>query len=232
MEGVSGSASCGGGVGGSEGEKKKPPEGEPKVKRKMKTASQLEILEKTYAEENYPSEALRAELSVKLGLSDRQLQMWFCHRRLKDRKTPQEKRPRKDASPAAVIGSSGGLGEDMVMGGEVGNEHLSGSGSGSSPFGYVDTQQKVVPRVGTAVARIGVEMPAMKRYYEPPQAISELRAIAFVEAQLGQPLREDGPILGMEFDPLPPGAFGAPIGKFNLNAIYLLLHFNARGICQ
>lgn len=38
-----------GGGGSSEGEKKKPPEGETKVKRKMKTASQLEILEKTYA---------------------------------------------------------------------------------------------------------------------------------------------------------------------------------------
>ncbi|CAM8958846.1 unnamed protein product [Rhodiola kirilowii] len=37
-------------------------------------------------------------------------------------------------------------------------------------------------------------------------------AIAFVEAQLGEPLREDGPILGMEFDPLPPDAFGAPLG--------------------
>lgn len=34
---------------GSEGEKKKPPEVENKTKRKMKTASQLEILEKTYA---------------------------------------------------------------------------------------------------------------------------------------------------------------------------------------
>lgn len=34
---------------GSEGEKKQPAEGEPKSKRKMKTASQLEILEKTYA---------------------------------------------------------------------------------------------------------------------------------------------------------------------------------------
>ena len=39
-------------VSGSEagmGEKKKPPEEENKTKRKMKTASQLEILEKTYA---------------------------------------------------------------------------------------------------------------------------------------------------------------------------------------
>ncbi|KAA8524323.1 hypothetical protein F0562_010746 [Nyssa sinensis] len=196
--------------GGSEGEKKKPPEGENKVKRKMKTALQLEILEKTYAVETYPSESLRAELSVKLGLSDRQLQMWFCHRRLKDRKALPVKRPRKDTSPAAAVASSSVAGDEMVVG-EVGNEHGSGSGSGSSPFGHVDSQQRVVPRVGTAVPRIGADMPAIKRYYEPPQAISELRAIAFVEAQLGESLREDGPILGMEFDPLPPGAFGAPI---------------------
>ncbi|KAA8515695.1 hypothetical protein F0562_018694 [Nyssa sinensis] len=49
--------------GGSEGEKKKPPEGENKVKRKMKTALQLEILEKTYAVETYPLESLRADQS-------------------------------------------------------------------------------------------------------------------------------------------------------------------------
>lgn len=175
--------------------------------------------------ETYPSDALRSELSVQLGLSDRQLQMWFCHRRLKDRKAPPVKRLRKDASPAAAMGSSGGIGDEMVAG-EVGNEHV--SGLGSSPFGHAgDSQQRVVvPRVSgggsAAVARIGGDMPAMKRYYEPPQAISELRAIAFVEAQLGEPLREDGPILGMEFDPLPPGAFGAPIGKFD--SIVILIH--------
>lgn len=39
----------GGDGGSSEGEKKKPQEGETKVKRIMKTASQLEVLEKTYA---------------------------------------------------------------------------------------------------------------------------------------------------------------------------------------
>ncbi|KAL0002870.1 hypothetical protein SO802_016651 [Lithocarpus litseifolius] len=73
---------------GFDGEKKKPPEVENKTKQKMKTALQLEILEKTYALEAYLSEALRAELWAKLGLFDRQLQMWFCHRRLKDRKGP------------------------------------------------------------------------------------------------------------------------------------------------
>ncbi|KAF8409189.1 hypothetical protein HHK36_005263 [Tetracentron sinense] len=181
---------------GSEGDKKKPPEGENKSKRKMKTASQLELLEKTYAMETYPSESLRAELSVKLGLTDRQLQMWFCHRRLKDRKVAPVKRPRKD-SPAAAVG-------DEMMVGQPRNEPGSGSGSGSSPFGHGESRK-------VSMSRIGADIPMVKRYYEPPQSISELRAIAFVEAQLGELLREDGPILGMEFDPLPPDAFGAPI---------------------
>ncbi|KAL2502194.1 homeobox-DDT domain protein RLT1 [Forsythia ovata] len=39
-----------------------------------------------YAVEMYPSEATRKELSEKLGLTDWQLQMWFCHRRLNDTK--------------------------------------------------------------------------------------------------------------------------------------------------
>ncbi|XP_065874939.1 homeobox-DDT domain protein RLT2 [Euphorbia lathyris] len=198
---------------GGEGEKKKPPEGEVKSKRIMKTASQLELLEKTYAVETYPSEALRAELSAQLALSDRQLQMWFCHRRLKDRmkdrKQAEGKRQPKDSpTPSTIPGA-----EETGPATEVGNEHLSIAASSSSPFGHgIDPRRPVVHRTpGVAVARIGTDMSVMKRYYEPQQSVAELRAIATVEAQLGEPLREDGPILGMEFDPLPPDAFGAPI---------------------
>ncbi|TYJ05229.1 hypothetical protein E1A91_A12G151000v1 [Gossypium mustelinum] len=52
------------------------------------------------------------------------------------------------------------------------------------------------------------------RYYEMTHSMAELelRAIKFAELQLGEPIRDDGPMFGMEFDPLPPGAFGAPIG--------------------
>ncbi|KAK4386337.1 Homeobox-DDT domain protein RLT2 [Sesamum angolense] len=221
LDGGGDGGGSGGGGGGGEGggglsmevEKKNMPEGEPKVKRRMKTPSQLEILEKTYAMETYPSEALRAELSVKLGLTDRQLQMWFCHRRLKDRKPPPEKRQKKSFSPSAAAGPSSGSADEMILDdADVAKE----SGSGLSLFGNMDLlqqQQRVVHKVGSAVPRISSELPSMRRFYEPPLAISEQRAIAFVEAQLGEPLREDGPILGMEFDPLPPGAFGAPIGQ-------------------
>ncbi|XP_076884126.1 uncharacterized protein LOC143533151 [Bidens hawaiensis] len=61
-------------------------DGSKKPKRQMKTPFQLNMLEKTYASDMYPSEAVRAQLSESLGLTDRQLQMWFCHRRLKDKK--------------------------------------------------------------------------------------------------------------------------------------------------
>ncbi|XP_050204258.1 homeobox-DDT domain protein RLT2 isoform X2 [Mercurialis annua] len=197
---------------GSEAEKKTAEGGGGEVnksKRKMKTASQLEILEKTYAVETYPSEELRAELSVQLGLTDRQLQMWFCHRRLKDRKGPPIKRQRKDESPAP---SATQAGQEMGVETEVRNEVVAMHASASSPFTHGMDSRRVVTRTpGVAVARISTDMSAMKRYYESQQSISELRAMAFVEAQLGEPFREDGPILGMEFDPLPPDAFGAPI---------------------
>ncbi|KAH7864618.1 hypothetical protein Vadar_031807 [Vaccinium darrowii] len=147
--------------------------------------------------------AVRAELSVKLGLSDLQLQMWFGHRRLKDRKTPPMKRRKKEETSLAVVESH--------------------------QYQHHQQPRGVGPRGGAAIARIAIDMmPAVKRYYQSPQAISELRAIAFVEAQLGEPLREDRPILGMEFDPLPPGAFGAPIGKLGFLQLWnvlLLTHF-------
>ncbi|GJM93616.1 hypothetical protein PR202_ga10185 [Eleusine coracana subsp. coracana] len=192
--------------------------GEKPVKRMMKTPYQLEVLESTYAVEQYPSEALRMELSAKIGLTDRQLQMWFCHRRLKDRKPPS-KRQRWDEEapvmapppvlplPAIPLASS-----DLMMG---------------TPVPYDEPlHHPTYPRRGagrsSAVARIS--MPDIgRRYYDPPPVLlappaasmqltpSELRLIHSVESQLGEPLRDDGPVLGIEFDPLPPGAFGAPI---------------------
>ncbi|CAH2046509.1 unnamed protein product [Thlaspi arvense] len=180
--------------GGSEAEKNKTPEGpaESKSKRKMKTAAQLEVLENTYSAEPYPSEAIRADLSVKLNLSDRQLQMWFCHRRLKDRKssTPS-KRQRKEPTPRAVESS-----RTPVNAGDLaaGNEH--------SSFGH-ELDSRRTPRGG------GGGVTVVRRFNEPSPV--EVRAIGYVEAQLGERLRDNGPILGMEFDPLPPGAFGMPI---------------------
>lgn len=150
--------------------------------------------------EPYPTEASRAELSEKLGLSDRQLQMWFCHRRLKDKKEGQAKEAASKKPRNAVTEEF----EDEARS-EHGSHSGSGSRSGSSPLGYGQLPQVLSGNMG----------PMGRRSYESPQSIFELRVIASVEAQLGEPLRDDGPILGMEFDPLPPDAFGAPIGITN-----------------
>uniref|UniRef100_A0A0D6QT49 Homeobox domain-containing protein n=1 Tax=Araucaria cunninghamii TaxID=56994 RepID=A0A0D6QT49_ARACU len=55
-------------------------------KRRLKTPSQVEALENIYAEHKYPSESMKSKLSRELGLSEKQVQRWFRHRRLKDKK--------------------------------------------------------------------------------------------------------------------------------------------------
>uniref|UniRef100_A0A2P2M0N7 Homeobox-DDT domain protein RLT1 isoform X3 n=1 Tax=Rhizophora mucronata TaxID=61149 RepID=A0A2P2M0N7_RHIMU len=173
-------------------------ESSPQSVMELRAIACLETLEKAYASETYPSEAMRAELSEKLGLSDRQLQMWFCHRRLKDKKETPGKKARKGAT---MMESP--VDERRTAMPEPGSDYGSGSGSGSGSSPYMEPRKMALDDVSM-----------MRRYHESsPQSVMELRAIACVEAQLGEPLREDGPILGMEFDPLPPDAFGAPIGS-------------------
>ncbi|KAF3583376.1 hypothetical protein F2Q69_00028214 [Brassica cretica] len=171
-----------------------------KPKRQMKTPFQLQTLEQVYAEETYPSEATRAELSEKLDLSDRQLQMWFCHRRLKDKKDGQVKKTPKPSpvQPASAVPALSLPAAELDSGSD------SGSGSGSDPRREFASGSSNSPAEYETMGSAG---------YEPPRSsVMVRRAVACIEAQLGEPLRDDGPILGMEFDPLPPGAFGTPIG--------------------
>ena len=154
------------------------------------------------AVETYPLEATRAELSEKLRLSDRQLQLWFCHRRLKDKQDWGGKKP-KDAGGVEKKGLFDPA-RDELMAAERGSNHGSKSGSGSgsgSGLGWSRFDERD-------------DVPMVRRYYESPKSVMDQRVIACVEAQLGEPLREDGPILGMDFDELPPGAFGEPIGTY------------------
>ncbi|KAK3023049.1 hypothetical protein RJ639_044839 [Escallonia herrerae] len=175
-----------------------PSDGWKKPKRQMKTPFQLETLEKTYAMEMYPSEATRVELAEKLQLTDRQLQMWFCHRRLKDKKEGMGRKS-KAATPVARAASM----DELVAEPE---------GSRSRSRSRSDSASGTVQGSGSSQYEYEDDVPLVRRGYElSPLVGMERRVIACVEAQLGEPLREDGPILGMDFDELPPGAFGAPI---------------------
>lgn len=191
-------------------------DGSKKPKRQMKTPYQLMMLEKTYASETYPSEDTRGKLSIDLGLTDRQLQMWFCHRRLKDKKEGTAKRLIGEGSVSErmelvkpsrqelmVVDRGGGGGSDHGSRSRSRHESWSrsrsrsGSGSGSDS----DSSEFNEP-----------EAMVHSRAYELSQQKMMLRRIIeCIEMQLGEPLRDDGPALGMEFDELPPGAFGTPI---------------------
>ena len=164
---------------------------------------------------------MRAELSAKIGLSDRQLQMWFCHRRLKDRKPPSKRQRRdEEAALAPVMAPPPVLPLPAIP---LASSDLMVGVAGPYDEPLHPTHSRRAAGRSSAVPRIS--MPDIgRRYYEPPPVMlpppvasmqlaqSELHVINSVESQLGEPLREDGPVLGIEFDPLPPGAFGAPIG--------------------
>lgn len=72
----------------------------------------------------------------------------------------------------------------------------------------VELQQELKPRSRKSGPRDG-SFPGKRRNQALSARVAkaEAAAIAAVEAQLGEPLREVGPPLGLEFDPLPPGAF-------------------------
>ncbi|EPS60282.1 hypothetical protein M569_14523, partial [Genlisea aurea] len=56
-------------------------------KRTVKTLAQIQALEKFYIEHKYPSEAMKVHLAEAVGLTEKQISGWFCHRRLKDKKS-------------------------------------------------------------------------------------------------------------------------------------------------
>eukprot|EP00250_Pteridium_aquilinum_P007069 c16863_g2_i1 orf=1212-2663(+) len=189
-------------------------------KRKMKTPLQLETLERVFAEEKYPSEAIRVQLSTQLGLSNRQLKMWFCHRRLKERKSKEEdeepgssdksshqlkeapsyRRPALFPSPPRKADCSFKR-EEQLSGGSYNSQDDSAWKFRRRPDGFAEKE---------------LDSPRRKRSRQTASngadcwRIAELQAIASVEAQLGEPLRWDSPCLGIEFDPLPQGAFALP----------------------
>ncbi|KAL1552979.1 homeobox-DDT domain protein RLT2-like [Salvia divinorum] len=59
---------------------------EKNKKRIVKTQAQVQALENFYNEHKYPSESMKIQLAESIGLTEKQVSGWFCHRRLKDKK--------------------------------------------------------------------------------------------------------------------------------------------------
>lgn len=88
---------------------------EKKQKRIVKTPAQVEALEKFYNEHKYPSEAMKLQLAEKIGLTEKQVSGWFCHRRLKDKRTPNDEahaHGKQDRSSGVIQDRGSGLRQD------------------------------------------------------------------------------------------------------------------------
>ncbi|KAL4578607.1 hypothetical protein LXL04_014733 [Taraxacum kok-saghyz] len=91
---------------------------EKKQKRIVKTPAQVAALENFYNEHKYPTEVMKQDLADSIGLTEKQVSGWFCHRRLKDKKpqTDHEIQPppggKQDRSSGVIQDRGSGLRQD------------------------------------------------------------------------------------------------------------------------
>ncbi|KAI4308172.1 hypothetical protein L6164_031274 [Bauhinia variegata] len=231
---------------------------EKNKKRRLKTPAQVTGLEKFYNEHKYPTEEMKLELAEELGLTEKQVSGWFCHRRLKDKRLLKDEacaNVRQDRSSGVIQDHGSGLGQDscgstkhgdyklldpreVESRGLYGNdllaadltyehrsrytENISGRDDTSSesssslqdrsfpqgqdmynmePSTYLTPNRALPPLNPKSATNMG---------YKPSGYLKvkgEIDAITSVRKQIGKNYREDGPPLGVVFDPLPPGAF-------------------------
>ncbi|GAB4855985.1 hypothetical protein Ancab_024624 [Ancistrocladus abbreviatus] len=225
---------------------------EKNKKRRFKTPSQVQALEEFYNEHKYPSESMKAELAEKLGLTEKQVSGWFCHRRLKDKRLSRDEgyaTGRQDLSSGVVQDRGSGLRQDSCGSTkqgdhrpadlrEVESRRLCGADLPTTEptydprrhyeiSGMDDTSSQSdsdIPESFYPQGRDLLEMETSK-YVVPNGFIDKSRgrrgpsgylkikgqtensAITAVKRQLGRHYQEDGPPLGVDFDPVPPGAF-------------------------
>ncbi|GER40750.1 homeodomain-like superfamily protein [Striga asiatica] len=207
---------------------------EKNKKRTVKTHTQLQTLEKFYNEHKYLTESMKAQLAVKICLTEKQVSEWFCHRRLKDKRLLANMQDscgstkhvenrklhiREFESEISNLQEYNKLTQEQNNGRCFGtNCHMDDASSGSSsslrnmanqgkgsPFDMERSRERVpkfpIDMTGLNNPRLG---PAG---YLKVKAQVENAAITAVKRQMGKHCREDGPPLGVDFDPLPPETF-------------------------
>lgn len=229
---------------------------EKNKKRRFKTRSQIEALERFYNEHKYPTEEMKEQLSHDIGLTEKQISGWFCHRRLKDKRLGllnKEgcKNGRQDRSSGVIQDSCGSTKQGDYKLAEVESRrlcsqdfpldppyeyrgHYTGKFSGrdddvdtssdsSSPLQDRNFPQMQDPHE-MAMATV---VPSVKRGHGGPSGYLKVKgevehaAITAVKRNLGRNYHVDGPPVGIEFQPLPPGAFETPVID-NVNEHYYL----------
>ncbi|XP_048499684.1 homeobox-DDT domain protein RLT1 [Beta vulgaris subsp. vulgaris] len=236
---------------------------EKNKRRRFKTPSQLQALEDFYNEHKYPTESMKAELADHLGLTEKQISGWFCHRRLKDKRIVNgELNPpgRQDLSSGVIQDRGSGLRQDSCSSTKQGDYRLADVrevesrrfGHNDLPAAEIKYERRMLDdgtemddtssesnsalpgsfyphnrsplNVETTEYRApnGLIAPNKRRVgpsgYLKIKGQTENAAVTAVKRQLGRHYREDGPSLGIEFDPLPPGAFESPSKIANTDA--------------
>ncbi|XP_021604487.1 homeobox-DDT domain protein RLT1 isoform X3 [Manihot esculenta] len=255
---------------------------EKNTKRILKTPAQIMALEKFYNEHNYPTEEMKSELAKQIGLTEKQISSWFCHRRLKDKRLSKDEAldkrlskdetfdrrlskdetcaiGRQDRSSGIIQDRGSGLWQDScgstkqsdyrkVDLKEVESQRLYGHSLSAADVTYDHTsrytgkvngmddtssesssslQDKLFSqsedphdmKTSSYITQNGASRPLIPKGannmgYKPSGYLKvkgeiENAAITAVKRQLGKHYREDGPPLGVEFQPLPPGAFSS-----------------------
>ncbi|KAI4340527.1 hypothetical protein MLD38_025353 [Melastoma candidum] len=243
-----------------------------RIKRRLKTPQQLAGLEEFYSEHKYPTEEMRFKIAEQLGLTEKQVSGWFCHRRLKDKKLLRDESnaegrqdrssgvnqdhacgPRQDScgstkqadrrfeprevesrrlyrpnsSPADLTFElKGQYGENFAA------QEDTSSGSSSASRDRFCAQGVEHYGRGRFGAKNEVLDPnpsngksTMDMRYKPSGYLKrkggvENPTIIAVKRRLGRHYQDDGPVLSIVFDPLPPGAFESPIDDLDFGSHY------------
>lgn len=220
-------------------------------------------------EHKYPTEEMKEQLAHDIGLTEKQISGWFCHRRLKDKRLGllnKEgcKNGRQDRSSGVIQDSCGSTKQGDYKLAEVESRrlcsqdfpldppyeyrgHYTGKFSGrdddvdtssdsSSPLQDRNFPQMQDPHE-MAMATV---VPSVKRGHGGPSGYLKVKgevehaAITAVKRNLGRNYHVDGPPVGIEFQPLPPGAFETPVidnvnGKWGASIclfVLIMLVFN------
>lgn len=231
-----------------------------------------------FAEHKYPTEEMKSQLAEQIGLTEKQVSGWFCHRRLKEKRLSADEGfagGRQDRSSGVIQDRGSGLRQDSCGSTKQGDyrsidprevqsrmlyghdfpaadlaydhrsqytTHASGrddTSSESSSFLrdrlYSQGDEPYAMETSSYIRQNGAITPVnhssdRSKEYKPSGYLkvkgeTENVAISAVKRQLGRHYREDGPPLGVEFDPLPPGAFESRSGDpVNGKSLYLYQH--------
>lgn len=186
-----------------------------------------------YTEHKYPSEEMKAKIAEEIGLTEKQVSGWFCHRRLKDKRSVKEDGNNigsQDRS-SVVLQDRGSVLRQDSCGSTKQTDHWNpkptrevesqrlydddGEEDSTSSERRSSLHKSLVSSKDVESSRYNDHPQVMRSYgFSKPSGYLKVKgdttenvAITAVKRQLGRQYREDGPPLGVDFDPLPPGAF-------------------------